>query len=205
MKRCMHILASYVTVFCFLVYSIAVPTLAYAQDKPSPVPALDVDICTNLTLVPELDISIPNLTGCQDCFAHIVSPTGSYRIYNDKGELLSISGLFLNDTASANLTAELTTLKQDWTARHQRVLGWNTACMQRQYSILESRLNALQAIYDAKEIETQRILVSKNEQIDRLSNTPWYKTTEFGVVIGVVLGIGITIGTGYALGQIQSN
>lgn len=205
MKKCMHILVSYVTVFCFLVYTLAVPTLAYAEEPQKPTLGFDTDICINLTSIPDLDISIPNLTGCQDCFAHIVSPTGKYRLYDDKGEVINESGLFLNNAASANLTAGLTTLKQDWMVRHQRVLGWNTACMQRQYSILESRYNALQAIYNAKEIETQKILTSKNEQIERLSSTPWYETAEFGIVVGVVLGIGLTIGTGYALGQIQTN
>lgn len=209
MRKWGDILTSYVTVFCFLLYTATVPTLAYAQDgDPEPpaqsVPALDLSLCTNIKLVPNLNLTLPNLTGCENCFAYVVSPTGPWRLYNDKGELADISGLFINDTASANLAAELTLLEKTWTAQYERTLEHNIACMQRQYGLLNIRYDSLKSITDAKEIELQRIIAVQNEQIDKLSHTPWYKTTEFGVIVGVALGIGLTIGTGYALGQIDN-
>jgi len=176
----------------------------YAQDTPTvATSSFDLSICENITSAPNLTLTLPDLSSCEGCFAYSVGPTLKYRLYDDTGKSLEVRGLLLNETAAANLAAELTLMQQAWMAQYDRILGHNTACMQRQYSILDSRYKALQIIYDAKEVENQRIIAAKNDQIDRLSNTPFWKTSEFGVVIGVVLGIGLTIGTGYALGQID--
>lgn len=204
MKRWRHILVSHITVICFLIYSITVPTLVYAQDAPAPAASsFDLTICENITSAPNLTLTLPDLSNCDGCFAYSVGPSLKYRLYDDSGKSLDVRGLLLNEAAAANLAAELTVMQQAWMAQYDRILGHNTACMQRQYSILDSRYRSLQTIYGAKEIENQRIIAAKNDQIDRLSNTPFWKTSEFGVVIGVVLGIGLTIGTGYALGQID--
>jgi len=204
MKKWRHILVSYLTVICFFVYSITVPSLVHAQDLPSPTASsFDTSICGNITTAPNLTLTLPDLSNCEGCFAYSVGPSLTYRLYDNSGKALAIRGLLLNETAAANLTAELTVMQQTWMAQYDRILGHNTACMQRQYSILDLRYKSLQVIYDAKEVESQRIIVAKNDQIDRLSSIPFWKTSEFGVVIGVVLGIGITVGAGYALGQID--
>jgi hypothetical protein len=204
MKKWKHILVSHITVICFFVYSMTVPSLAYAQDLPvSSVSSFDVSICGNITSAPNLTLTLPDLSSCEGCFAYSVGPSLKYRLYDDSGKALVTRGLLLNEAAAANLAAELTVMQQTWMAQYDRILGHNTACMQRQYSILDSRYRSLQIIYNAKEVENQRIIVAKNDQIDRLSKIPFWKTSEFGVVVGVVLGIGITVGTGYALGQID--
>lgn len=207
MKKWRHILVSHITVICFFIYSITVPALVHAQDTPElPTSSFDLSICENITSAPTLTLTLPDLSDCEGCLAYSVGPGLNYRLHGADGTALDIRGLLLNDVASANLAAELTLMQQAWMAQYDRILGHNTACMQRQYSILDSRYRSLQLIHAAKEVEYQRIIVAKNDQIDRLvieTKVPFYKTSEFGVIVGVALGIGITIGAGYALGQID--
>ena len=61
------------------------------------------------------------------------------------------------------------------------------------------------AEFDALKFKHDGILKIKNDQInflqDKLEPPSWYDSGEFWVAIGVVMGIGLTVAAGYAVGQ----
>ena len=117
------------------------------------------------------------------------------------GDPAPFAGTLFSTTAAARLLTNLQFTQEQCQIETTRQLGLQRSQLQLQIDTLTASRAALQLRYD----ET---LALKNGQIsfleERLRPTPWYQTTEFGVVMGVVLGIGITIGTGYALGQVNN-
>ena len=117
------------------------------------------------------------------------------------GDAAPFAGTLFSTAAAARLLTNLQFTQEQCQIETTRQLGLQRSQLQLQIDTLTASRAALQLRYD----ET---LALKNGQIsfleERLRPTPWYQTTEFGVVMGVVLGIGITIGTGYALGQVNN-
>jgi hypothetical protein len=142
-------------------------------------------------------------------FCSIVMPSTAYaedeasdeRVVTIKeGEPAPFSGTLFNTHASARLLINLEFTQETCRIETDRQLGLISSALQLKIDLCSARNEALM-------LRHTDILLIKNDQIDFLEKQfkprPWYKTTEFGIVMGVVLGIGITIGAGYALGQIN--
>ena len=117
-----------------------------------------------------------------------------------QGDPAPFTGTLFNTPAAARLMIELEFTQATCKVETDRQLGLLRSELQLQIDLCSARNEALA-------LRHQEILLIKNDQIDFLEKQfkprPWYQTTEFGIVIGVVLGIGITVGAGYALGQIN--
>ncbi len=152
---------AHLVLIAFTVYSITIPTIAYADDSP---------------------------------------PQEERVTTIKKGDPAPFSGTLFNTPAAARLMIDLEFTQQTCKVETDRQLGLLRADLQLKIDLCSARNEALM-------LRHSEILLIKNDQIAFLEKQfkprPWYQTTEFGVVMGVVLGIGITIGAGYALGQIN--
>jgi hypothetical protein len=149
------------------------PTIAYADDSPpTPVsPPTKVDI-TNIDLGKVSQVR--------------------------RGQHAPFSGVLLSDTAAARLFADIKFSERECQLRLSRELKLNTLQFNTQIEALKLRL----------QVETTRttsLLEVKNQRIKYLEEnwrpTPWYESGEFWFAMGVVGGILITVGAGYAIGQ----
>jgi hypothetical protein len=116
-----------------------------------------------------------------------------------KGQHAPFAGVLLSDDAAARLFADIKFSERECQLRLTRELKINTLQLTSQIDMLKLRID----------IETTRstgLLQVRNERIKFLEKnwrpTPWYESGEFWFSMGVVGGILITIGAGYALGQV---
>ena len=114
------------------------------------------------------------------------------------GERAPFKGVLFSEDAAAALFANLKLTDTECRLRLKKELDINSAVFNSQIEALNLRLS----------IETKRandILQIKNERIQFLEEnwqpTPWYESGEFWLSIGVLSGILITVGAGYAIGQ----
>ena len=140
-------------------------------------------------------ITIPTIAYADD------TPPADERVVTiKKGDPAPFSGTLFNTPAAARLMVDLEFTQATCKVETDRQLGLLRSELQLKIDLCGARNEALM-------LRHSEILLIKNDQINFLEKQfkpqPWYKTTEFGIVVGVVLGIGITIGAGYALGQIN--
>jgi len=184
-------------------YTITVPTLAYA-DGPSPPPVIKLDSCTSLG-VPELKLTLPSFN-CPTCKLYDVGLTKRYRLYDTTTSTqLDVSGTLFNSDAAANLYAGLQSIEGLWQLELNRVLSYNNACWQYKFSLKDAEINTLSLRITAVQQERDDIVLIKNGQIDFLTDqlkpAPWYKSGELWFAIGLLSGVLVTVGAGYAIGQ----
>lgn len=152
---------AHIILVAFTVYSVTVPTIAYADDSP-----------------PEEE--------------KVVTIT--------QGQPAPFTGTLFNTTAAARLMVDLEFTQQTCKVETDRQLGLLRSELQLQIDLCTARSESLQ-------LRHTEILQIKNDQIEflerQLKPRPWYESTEFGIAVGVVLGVAITVGAGYALGQIN--
>ena len=204
MKRWHHVLVSHVTVFCFFIYSSAVPITAYADDAPPPV--INLDACSSLG-TPTLELTTPTFS-CPSCKLYDVGPAKRYRIFDSTtNKQLDLNGTFFNADAAANLYAGLQSIEGLWQLELNRVLSYNNACWNYKLSIKDAEMVTLNTRILAIQQERDDLVEIKNGQIefltDQLKPAPWYKSGEFWFAIGLVSGVLVTVGAGYAIGQVN--
>lgn len=145
----------------FTLYSITIPTIAYADDTP---------------------------------------PADERVVTIKKGDPAPFSGTLFNTPASARLMVDLEFTQATCNLETNRQLGLLRSDLQLKIDLCGARNEALM-------LRHSEILLIKNDQINFLEKQfkprPWYQSTEFGIIVGVVLGISVTLGAGYALGQIN--
>ena len=115
-----------------------------------------------------------------------------------KGQHAPFSGILLSDDAAARLFADLKFTERECQLRLTRELNLNTLQLNAQIDALKLRLGV-------ETTRTTSLLAVKNERIKFLEEnwrpTPWYESGEFWFAMGVVGGILITVGAGYAISQ----
>mgnify|MGYP001438696450 CR=1 FL=1 len=153
---------AHLVLVAFTVYSITIPTIAYADDTPTPQEEKVVTI--------------------------------------KQGDPAPFTGTLFNTPAAARLMIDLEFTQQTCKVETDRQLGLLRSELQLKIDLCTARTDALQ-------LRHTEILQIKNSQIEflerQLKPQPWYQSTEFGIAIGVVLGVAITVGAGYALGQVN--
>lgn len=204
-KSLCHTLTSWMAVFSFTIYSLATPTFAYADTPPPPAEsattAVAIPSCEILG-IPSLNLTLPQLGADGDVY-----DIGSrYKIYDTSlKRQLDLQGTFLTRPAAASLLVGLQNIENTWQIELKRVLAYNNSCWQYRLSLSQSEVKLRDAKIIALTSEMNRRLEIRDEHIAFLNknNQPprWYETNEFWLAVGVIAGIGITVGAGYALGQ----
>ena len=116
----------------------------------------------------------------------------------NKNQKAPFAGILLSNDTAAKLYGDIKFSKKECELRLEKELNINTLQ-------LTSHLNALKLRLDVETNRTESLLSIKDERIKFLEAnwrpSPWYESGEFWFAMGVVSGIAITIGAGYALGQ----
>jgi len=115
-----------------------------------------------------------------------------------EGQTAPFAGILLSDDAAARLYGDLKFTEKECQLRLDRELKLNT-------TQLMAQLDALKLRFDVEVTRSESLLSIKNERIKFLEDnwTPpaWYESGEFWFALGVVSGILVTVGAGYAIGQ----
>ena len=116
------------------------------------------------------------------------------------GEPAPFSGTLFNTEAAARLLVDLETSQTAFELQCSRRLDVQKADMQLEIDIMQASRDALQMRYDDT-------LIIKNDHIDFLERQTTKKRIppEAIFIIGVLSGVGLTLGSAYALGQVAQN
>jgi len=203
MKRSFrHIITSWVAVVSFTVYSLAIPSFAYADDEPASSSATIALPSCEILGIPSLDLTLPTIGAEGDVY-----DIGSrYRIYDTStNQRLNLQGTFLTRPAAASLLVGLQNIESTWQIELNRILSYNNSCWQYKLSLAQSEITLRDTQIATLTSEMERRIQIRDEHIELLNrnNRPprWYESNEFWLAVGVVAGIGITVGAGYAIGQ----
>ncbi len=132
----------------------------------------------------------------------VVNPSSDLKVVTEitKGQKAPFSGVLLSEQAAAKLFADLKFTKEECMLKLENELELATITYKAQIDSFKLRL----------EVETERtekLLDIKDDRIKFLETNyappEWYESGSFWVAVGVISGVLITIGTGYALGQVD--
>lgn len=116
----------------------------------------------------------------------------------EKGQRAPFKGILLSNSSAAKLFADIKFSKEECDASLSEKLETLSIRHQSNIKILNAKIEI-----EAK--RTQSLLLVKDERIKFLEKNymppAWYEQGEFWLAVGVVAGIGITIASGYAIGQ----
>lgn len=205
--RLRHTVTSWVAIVSFLVYSITVPTLAYADGTPPPAPSpslsVNIDSCSIIG-IPTLQLTLPQIGGTGQIYA--IGGDSRYRLYDTtSSQTMDIEGTLLDKPAAASLLVGLQSVENLWQVELNRVLSYNNACWQYRLSLAQAEATSKDAQIAALASEMSTRLQIRDEHIEFLNqnNHPerWFESGEFWFAVGLVGGVLITVGAGYAIGQ----
>jgi len=141
------------------------------------------------------------------CFVCYSSILPSYAYADDtqpevttlqKGECAPFAGTLFSVPAAAKLLSDLKFTQEACNIQKQKELSLLRSELQLKVDLRVAEINSLK-------LRHTDLLKIKNDQIDFLTQqikpAPWYESGEFWFAIGIVGGILITVGAGYALGQ----
>ena len=115
-----------------------------------------------------------------------------------EGDPAPFSGILLSTDAAAKLYGDLNFFEQEYKIILSKELQLAEAKYKSDIDFLKLRL-------EIETDRTQKIVDIKNQRIQFLEENwkpqPWYETGEFWLAIGLVSGVLITVGAGYAIGQ----
>ena len=84
-------------------------------------------------------------------------------------------------------------------------MSYNNACWQYRLSLAQAEVASRDAQITALNEQMATRLQIRDDQIEFLTTnlrpTPWYESGEFWFAMGLVGGVLITVGAGYAIGQ----
>jgi len=129
---------------------------------------------------------------------HANTPAPPQLVTLQEGKCAPFTGTLFSTEAAAQLLVDLETRKQQCELRKDKALSLLRADLQLQIDLKQAQLDALQ-------YKHTNILSIKEDQIDflkgQLKPPSWYESGEFWFAMGIVGGILITVGAGYAIGQ----
>ena len=116
----------------------------------------------------------------------------------NEGEPAPFNGTLFNTAAAARLLTDLNFTEEACQLKLDRELGLQKSRFQLDIDTLTASRDSLQFRFD----ET---LAIKNSQLlflqDQIKPQPWYQAGELWFAVGIISGVLITVGAGYALGQ----
>jgi len=118
------------------------------------------------------------------------------------GQPAPFAGILLSDDVAAKLFADIKFSERECNLRLESELSITNL----KY---KSELDALQLRLDIEIDRTSKLIDVKNERIQFLEANykppAWYEAGEFWMAVGVVSGVLITVGAGYAINQVGNN
>ena len=115
-----------------------------------------------------------------------------------KGDKAPFAGTIFSTSAAADLLFEMRNCDEKCALEKKKALELLQAQMQLKIDMSTSAFKAL-------EYKHTELLKVKNDQIkfltQQLTSPSWYESRELWFVVGVVVGIGVTVGTSYALAE----
>jgi len=192
------------TIISFLVFCLF-PTQLWAQDPPSSSIGSSVNLFSCEPLgTPKLDLTLPSI-GSTGKIYDVGSSSSQYRLWDiTTNSAVDVQGTLFDRIAAASLLVGLRSVEELWQIELERVLSYNNACWQYRLALKEAEVRSRDAKIVAVNEEMIGRLRIKDEQIDFLSenyNPPsWYEAGEFWFGTGLIVGLAVTIGAGYALG-----
>lgn len=116
----------------------------------------------------------------------------------NKGQHAPFSGILFSREAAAKLYASLSFTEEECKLKIDKRLELSSLRFNTELEVLKLKLQV-------ERDTTVKLLKVKDQRIDFLEKnmlpTPWYESGEFWFAMGVVGGILITVGAGYAIGQ----
>ena len=117
-----------------------------------------------------------------------------------KGQRAPFEGILLSNPSAAKLFADIKFSKKECDA----ILNEKLEMLSIRH---QSNIKLLNAKIEIEAKRTQSLLLVRDERIKFLEKNymppAWYEQGEFWLAVGVITGIGITIASGYALGQVK--
>lgn len=115
-----------------------------------------------------------------------------------KGQKAPFKGILLSEDSAAKLFADIKFSKKEC----ENLL---TEKLEIQKIKSDAEINGLTLTLNIEKSRFESLLSVKDERIAYLEKNylppAWYETGEFWFAVGVLMGIGITVSAGYALGQ----
>jgi hypothetical protein len=118
----------------------------------------------------------------------------------EEGQAAPFSGTLFSVPAAAKLLLDLKYNKESCRIeidREKGILG----------AQLQLKIDMCNASFESLQFKHNQLMQIKNNQIDFLGdqmiNNSWYHSGEFWFALGLVGGVLVTIGAGYALGQVD--
>ena len=115
-----------------------------------------------------------------------------------KGDVVPFDGVLLSTKAAAKMYGELKFFEEEC----KLTLSKELEIQKLRY---DTELDTLKLKLDVETIRTEKLLDIKDRRIEFLEKnwkpTPWYESGEFWLAVGVVSGVLLTVGAGYAIGQ----
>jgi len=116
----------------------------------------------------------------------------------NKSQRAPFAGILLSNDTAAKLYGDIKFSKKECGLRLKKELDINTLQ-------LTSHINALKLRLDIETKRTESLLSARNDRIKFLEKNwrpaPWYESGEFWFAMGIIAGIAVTVGSGYAIGQ----
>jgi len=137
-------------------------------------------------------------------FAETAKPTESIEAISplSKGQKAPFEGILFSKSLAARLEAERKTMITLKMSEAQTTMAVTLAT-----SKLQLNLDILTGRYSALEEKHTKIVQINQEQIDFLRKqylpTPWYEHPAFLVTIGIISGIGLTIGAAHIVKTVK--
>jgi hypothetical protein len=115
-----------------------------------------------------------------------------------KGQKAPFTGILLSDIAAAKLFADLKFTRDECQLNLTKELQLNSIRFNAQIASLRLQL-------DTEKIRSVSLLQIKDQRIQYLEKNyvppAWYESGEFWFAIGIISGIALTVGAGYAVSQ----
>ena len=114
------------------------------------------------------------------------------------GDPAPFAGTLFSIPAAAKILADLEFTQQQCKLEIDRRLSL-------QASEFKLQLDIKQAAFDSLQTKHTELMVIRDQQVEYLTQNykspKWYESGEFWFAIGLIAGIGVTVGAGYAIGQ----
>ncbi|HIL97532.1 MAG TPA: hypothetical protein EYG51_16705 [Pseudomonadales bacterium] len=180
------------------------PTAAIAQDDSNFDPTASIDLIScELLGTPKLQLVLPSI-GSTGKIYDVGSTSTRYRLWDTTtNSVVDVQGTLFDRHAAASLLVGLQSVEELWQLELKRVISYNNACWQYRLSLKGAEVRSRDARIETISKEMSERLLIKDDQINFLSENympiAWYETGEFWFGTGLVAGIALTIGAGYAL------
>lgn len=193
---------SWTAIFSFIFCLFPMPAIAQDDSNFDLSASIDLISC-ELLGTPKLQLSLPSI-GSAGKIYDVGSESTRYRLWDTTtSSVVDVQGTLFDRSAAASLLVGLQSVEELWQIELKRVISYNNACWQYRLSLKEAEVRSRDTRIETISEEMLERLQIKDDQIKFLSENyrpaSWYETGEFWFGTGLIAGVALTIGAGYAL------